>query len=92
MLRIRKCTDVSDILEQKYRQHVADKSLTYVKRREDKEINDASKIVLTVDMEQIFQVPKLREKMSFYLHKISAFNFTGVLQNSKEVYCILFKQ
>ena len=87
-----KCTDVSESLEQKYRQHVADKSLTYVKRREDKEINDASKIVLTVDMEQIFQLSKLREKTSFYLHKISAYNFTGVVQNSNEVYCILWSE
>ena len=84
--------EVDDEFEGKFQAHIIDKDATYEERAKDRNIQGPQNIVLSVDMEQVFSIPKMKEKITFYYHKISSYNLTGVTQEHKDVFCITWNE
>lgn len=79
-------------LEERYRQHIAEKERVREIKNQEKADSDSSKICAVFDLQQVIFLPIGNESKLFYRRRLANYNFTIYEVKSKKCHCFLWNE
>lgn len=84
--------EISQADQQLFQNHESMKKETKTERDLDRAMNDGSRAVVSIDLENVFAFPKCNVSSAFYKRKLTVYNMTAHCDINKKGYCTIWNE